>query len=285
MERRTLASVMISGWLLSACAPFGLDETADESFGDDEHAITNASESGAAPQVVQLVRGSSTCSATMLTRHWLLTAAHCAGLDGDRVRVRFTAKGGDEAEEIYDDEAMFFVHPDYAGKGSNDRADDVALVFLAYGTTKEWRGRLYADPDAPWSIDWPQHRSFTVIGWGRGSDDGSEPACPGPGSAGVKRRSEGWQLVPSESPAPLYVAAQNPNHQLCPGDSGTPWLFEVDSTFLSFAVHSGGTEPEKATLIGPKLGWIEDTLAEVGSGATCAPYRKQGVRYLRCTDK
>jgi secreted trypsin-like serine protease len=285
MDRPNLAALLASLCVLCSCAPSTEWELDEEASADEDHAITNASETSAAPQVVQLVLDGSTCSATMLTRHWLLTAAHCAGNDGDAVRVRFTAKGGEAAEEIYHDDVVFFVHPDYAGKGSGDRSDDIALVFLMYGSAKEWRGRLYADEDSPWSSDWTQDRSFTVIGWGRGSDDGSQPACPGPGTAGVKRRSEGWQLVPSEAPEPLFVAAQNPDHQLCSGDSGTPWMFAVDSMFVSFAVHSGGTEPEKATLIGPKLGWIEDTLAEVGAGAWCTAHRKQGVRYLRCADK
>lgn len=268
---------------LAGCAPVpGIVDAMEEPTEEGDDAISNAEESDDAPQIMQIERvGGGRCSSTMLTRHYLLTAAHCAPKDGSfaDVAVRWVDPKTEEVETIYEGEAFYYVHPSYEGAGKYD--NDMAVVYLFDGADEEWRGRLYADSREPWKTSYQGSREFSVIGWGRGSDAGSATACPEDGG-GVKRRSDGWQVVPTDVAKPKQTAGTNATQEICKGDSGTSWLLSHKGKLLTFAVHGGGTGTEHASLVAPKLSWIESVL---GSDATCKTYKtSDGYAYRRCEE-
>ena len=189
--------------------------------------------------------GGRGCTASILSRHWLLTAAHCVDgiADGNDVHVR-------DGLTLYDGPAHYVGHPDW---GTWDTEDDVGLIRLdgaglAQVTTQ---AGIYDGPLA--SGD-----EVTVIGFGLGTDPGGSEEC-GNGTSGTKREQDynltdvGWESVDFD-----YGDAE-----VCPGDSGGPWFPDFEGRSLVAAVTSARTLVNDASgsRIAAKAPWIKQTTA------------------------
>lgn len=268
----------------------------------DEQDITNAVESRAHEETVLLdVNPGSYCTGLAISPHWVLTAAHCTRDFTSGVRVTnalkvYSTNNSYDNVLIYGQtaafaDAMFIRHPSWDGSGT-DKHDDVALIKL-YGrglddgdTLDPFSARIFWDSREPWKSSYSGDRDFNVAGYGYGPD-----SCTDSDSDLVKRLGR-FQLDPSiPNYSTSYTAkAQTPYGQdICPGDSGAPWLLSRTGWY-AFAIHSGEAPTQEVggqefgTLIRPKMAWIESTAAARLPALHCANYVWAGWTYRQCDE-
>jgi uncharacterized protein affecting Mg2+/Co2+ transport len=215
------------------------------------------------------IDNTSFCSASVLSEHYLLTAAHCVANTADgygNVTVRRANSPG-TSHGVYTGRAQFLTHRDYERGAALDPEDDIALVRLRDGGVNlslTGRARIYIDYVSPiWTRSDPQ--SFTFAGWGLTDPNGNAQCTSG---SGVLRVGNGAQLRPAGRDQKDMTAPEGTTHT-CPGDSGSPWLFPRAGDFLAFAVTSGwefnlGGNVGKATSIFPKFDWLYEASKQSG---------------------
>lgn len=202
------------------------------------------------------------CTATVLTDHWLLTAAHCFDITAPDtwLWVRAADASG-TTYNIYEGTFQSFQHPN-----RSEYSWDVGLLYLRDGSLSSYgpRGNLFADAAHPWYGGY--RLNAWVEGAGDGGDAGSGVGCGEPG--GVLRRR---QLFPDGSDS-LHVISDT--EIFCHGDSGGPWMFDLyDNGWrrIQFGVIKGTTwggniggswfsEYGYASTIPVALPWIEQTM-------------------------
>lgn len=211
------------------------------------------------------------CSASVLSEHFLLTAAHCANDSNQfgykRVKISRANSSG-QPESIYEGGAHFLVHRDYERGIPFDPEDDMALLRLRDGAidlSLTGRAKLYIDYENPiWTR--PEPRPFTFAGWGL-TNTASHSDCAI--WSGALRIANATGLRAASLYQKVMTSQQGTTHA-CPGDSGSPWLFSRSGDFFAFAVHSGHQLDEslrwvdRGTAIFPKLAWIYDASREPG---------------------
>lgn len=213
--------------------------------------------------VVHIAVPDGGCSASVLSEHYLLTAAHCvadvAAGYGDIVVRRADTPG--TGQRVYNGRAQFLTHRDYNRGAGLDTENDIALLRLrdpGINLSLTGRAKIYIDYINPiWTR--PESQVFTIAGWGL-TDPRGDGVCTPSGVLPVLRIGTGFLLQPAsrdEKQMATAVGFMKP----CPGDSGTPWLFARASDFLAFAVHNGwyfqvGGNRHGATTILPKVEWI-----------------------------
>jgi hypothetical protein len=307
MNIKTLSHCLFLPLMLAACVDSDLDEP---ELGTELAEISNAPSTAVNRDSIQpeFMSGGSykgPCTGLALSRHWVITAAHCVEQFPMGVRVagalklRATSSSDGTTYQIYGQsggyaDARFFRHPNWSG-GGTDKNDDLALIRL-YGSgimdsTYSYRGNVYWDNREPWDVGSNEFRFFFVAGYGYGSPDGSSVNCPSNGQY-VKRLGM-FDLDPSIG---YYngnlVAKARTSYQsdICGGDSGAPYLLLRGGRYMSFAVHSGNSPTaenggyEFGTLIRPKMAWIESTASAAGVPLVCSNAVAGGYTYRSCTE-
>ncbi|PJZ71027.1 hypothetical protein CH373_00390 [Leptospira perolatii] len=243
-------------------------------FANGQNYIMNAERdnSNARSFVVQFINWDtlSSCTGSMITEHWVLTAAHCvSGLNSRSVWIVYTDTSGSNIA-VHDAGADFYVHPEYTGGGRPKK--DLALVYLK-GAIYDILGfprkvQFFTDQRVPWN-DRSQQNSFTFTGYGFGSD----PSLKGhtctteEENLGIKRFATGELFLSSVGDG-MIKGRENANAKACPGDSGAPFMFLRDigaeNFSLVFAVYYGIRNSDHAmigNLIGDReLTWIFHTI-------------------------
>ena len=225
------ATTVLSCATLSACVvAHAPDADAEAEVAEQSAAVTVAPSTLEAPWSVQLVDGTA-CTAEALTRHFLLTAAHCLfdkpEFGGGREVFWVDPSTGNKSR-IYNGNATYILDPEYVHE-SSDRVHDFALVQLeGDGVELPSYARLYDDARQPWASSFSGSRQFEVAGFGRGSDPGAaSSACPETGG-GIKRLGKDFALTGQNidvSGFPAKVSGRfTAKQELCDGDSGAPWM-------------------------------------------------------------
>lgn len=281
---------------LSACvaahAP-DADVDAEPAVAEQAAAVTVAPTTAEAPWAVQIVDGTA-CTAEALTRHVLLTAAHCLfgkpEFGGNR-QVFFTDPQTRNHSIVYSGNATYVLDPDYIHE-SSDRVHDFAMVLLeGDGVSLPSYARIYDDARQPWAPNFSGSRQFEVAGFGLGSNpDATSGACPEQSSL-IKRLGKDFALTGQNIDVggfPVKVSGRfTAKQELCDGDSGAPWMLRRGNTLLQFAVHSGsrgrrGSAQKAATLVRDKLDWVIAQSFFRGKQIECRPDTRDGFRFLAC---
>jgi hypothetical protein len=249
--------------LLSACTGDAADDEGSsgqegESVAESEAAILQGATKASFAGTVLLDTDTMSCTATVLSEHWLLTAAHCiddlAPVTNAVVSVAFGSDG--KPEKVYDEQPILrFVHPSYVGSPSYD----IGLVQLrSHGidTTAIGRAKLNAGTSTIPSSN------MIIAGFGRGTDPGVSMDCDDAGGGILRYR--GQKATGSNS-----TVAWTDDDWHCPGDSGGPWMSYFISgghQYVQFAVHSGDAWDlskgyhERGATIKSTRAWIESTM-------------------------
>jgi len=307
MFMRTFSTCLILPLALAACVDTELDEA---ELGTDVAEISNAPSTAVNRDSIQLefMYGGSykgPCTGLALSRHWVVTAAHCVeqfpngSLVSGALKLRATSSSDGSTYQIYGtgggyNSARFFRHPNWNGSPT-DKTDDIALIRLSgsgiVDSTYAYRGSVYWDNREPWDVGSSEWRYFFVAGYGVGSPDGSPVNCPSGGQY-VKRLGM-FDLDPSLG---YYdgnlVAKARTSYQsdICGGDSGAPYLLLRGGRYMSFAIHSGNNPTaenggyEFGTLIRPKMAWIESTATAQGVPLNCSNAVAGGYTYRSCAE-
>ncbi|MEZ5427634.1 MAG: trypsin-like serine protease [Pyrinomonadaceae bacterium] len=275
--------------------------------------ITNAPMTSEAPWSVHMTGSGRSCSGIVLTETIVVTSAHCKL--GTNITIRAVDASGNYIE-VFKGSATRYQHPAYdpskAGPlgifpASSDSSDDIGFYKLSSELNPSISpAPIFADERKPWLLKYRNSTNsvVTVFAWGRGTPVGASKNCPSsPLTGGVKRISDSLKLsqpllgaYPNFAQGRTYwpfgwISGKSSSQNLCPGDSGSPWILKRGNEYLVIAVSSTVESwPNRgvvnATLIGKKLPWIISASAAVGTYLTCPKLKNSqsgGFWYRQCT--
>jgi hypothetical protein len=212
--------------------------------------------SGAAHTLMLLkrdARGSSFCTANVIARDVLATAAHCV-TSPENLRVYWP--GGDLDQKV----AAVAPHPLYRADAAQKRIKsiDLALVRLSQPLPDRFR---------PVGIAWAPlitaGARLRILGYGLTHE--------GDGRSGGKLH--GGELVVREPISQILIWAKDPANRglgACTGDSGGPLLTQDGASLVAITVWSEGAGARKcgqltqAVRLAPQRDFIETTLRSWG---------------------
>lgn len=231
--------------------------------GSPAHAIVGGGEDGgplSRATVMVLSSKGGMCTAVVVARDAVLTAAHCVAGASDH-RVHFRGDGGQPVLIVPKAKA---VHPGYDAKAieARRRSIDLALVQL---------------PE-------PLPARFQTVGLSPGVAPGGGASLAF-GGYGVAREGDGAStgtyrtvrltLVEPYGPSRILVWAAAPQRGagVCEGDSGGPVTRDGDAAVFALATWATGAkgrgcgEYSQGVLLGPQRAWIDRTLQGWGRSA------------------
>lgn len=285
-----LAALVASGCAAETEAPASADElelAGAEELDEASQPLTNSPETNAEPWIVYLSFPDfdSGCTASVLTAHWLLTAAHCVEdlANGTLTNVSVRARWADGAyRDVYSGKARTYKHKFYGGT-LYDIEDDIAIVRLtgAAGVDLSVTGKAKLfGYSSPWASSLASDRTFSIIGYGM-----SGTGCD---FADFKKRIATGFVMDKEPLDVLKVKSSYGSKHACDGDSGAPWLLTRNGVRSIVAVHSGrypdlpfALLKQQASLLPPKRDWMYETskstslVLSCGTECTEHPYNPQ----------
>jgi hypothetical protein len=206
------------------------------------------------PYVVMIVdqRDASYCSASVIDRKVLLTAAHCVDEPATILALFIDSTG----ERVYRESIATEIHPGYRTNAARRGlvSIDLALVRLA-----EPLPPSFATVELASSARVQIGQKLTIVGFGIG--DETEPKTGGTLREGILEIS--WSEPPS------LIRLRDPNDKgfgACTGDSGAP-IFQVERpVVVAVATWAKGEGRQRcgaatqAVLVAPQRNWIDQIL-------------------------
>jgi hypothetical protein len=225
--------------------------------------VGGATETGALARsgVMLLSSRGGMCSAVVVARDVVLTAAHCVGA-GDEHRVHFKDESG---KPVLIEPAAKAVHPGYDAKAIQARRRSIDLALVRVPQPLPERFQVAALSGANPRKD----QALLVGGWGAAEERDFR-------TTGTFRTAP-LQVVEPYGASTLLVWAQGaPGAGACEGDSGGPLVEAREGPSPVFAVTTWATGPKgrscgaltQGVLLGPQRAWIDQTLAGWGRQAT-----------------
>jgi len=283
-RRSPLAAALLALAASTGCA-YDADAPLDEELASTDEAITNAPADG--PHYVVNLGG---CSGVAISANYILTAAHCFNTSSF---FAVTVKAGLFSETVaFAGTAQVVVHPSWSPSAADRDANDIAIVRLfgaGLGTGFE-RARIYAGPETPWTT---KGNGFYMAGYGRGTGSGGARNCSSADAGGVVKRGGNFAFLGTGRKSGstwLSVNGYSSLRTTCNGDSGAPYILPRNGVDFAFAIHSGSTNTAggtmRATMIQPKLSWIQANAAAMGVPLACSFVRDHrtspAMHYFDC---
>jgi hypothetical protein len=258
-------------------------------------AVTGTTQAtGDAPWVVQLNFSAHSCTGSVLTEHYMLTAAHCVTDEPNPATLVqvFSGSTVSGASIVYSGPARFYVNEQFhAHDITDDTENDIALIFLSSGPgvdlTRTGQAKLWNNFDQPWTSSNAADRTFDVIGWGLGDLAGGSDCQDG--TSGVKRLGTGF-VLDQTSPYPIVATAPEHDTHWCEGDSGAPLLYVRGGEYIQFGIATDTVSIpfdnyQEGPYLPPKLGWLYDETNLTGITLQCSGGGYAGgVGYLQCVE-
>jgi len=197
------------------------------------------------------------CSAVVVARDVVLTAAHCV-TGADQHRVHFRDEDGQPALIA---PSAVAVHPGYDPKAveTRRRSIDLALVRLPKGLPARFEPAALSDDGAV------KGETVTLGGWGVGREDEAHPSG--------RFRAASLSAVEPYGPSRILIWAQDPRGAAgaCRGDSGGP--IAVGERVVAVTTWASGQRGRacghysQGALLGPQRGWIDGAMGAWGREA------------------
>jgi Trypsin len=248
------------------------------------------------------------CTGVVLSRHWVVTAAHCVRFmvaqygvyAPDRLTIRYGADGTDGRAESYTrGDASYYIHPDYSGD-DDDLGDDFALVRLyGDGMSAYTRARIMAETSDCF-FNGGDIESVWIAGYGLGTDPGDGGDCPSSGSG--YKRSGAFAFLPNCGAIPFHgwspgapfvreLVVDSGSRIACAGDSGGPIYARYNGRDVVAGLFAGsrfdpfGSDTQRGPSIRRRLDWILETSVTSGLPLECTPFITDvGPDYWSCRD-
>ncbi|MGQ0503784.1 MAG: trypsin-like serine protease [Myxococcaceae bacterium] len=266
------ASLLVGFLPLLACGPQD-GELLAEDLMDQSQELTNSPATAGSTTVVRI----NGCTGTILSPHYIVTAAHCFGSTN---AFNVTVRGGQNSETLlYSGMADVGVHFGWVDQAADRESWDVAAVHLRGAGLPAALGRakIYNGPETPWKT---RNAQLFIEGYGFGSNPGGVDDCSETNQqADTKRRAafnfKGTGRV--ESGVWQSAVVSHPSRTTCQGDSGSPYFIRRNNLDFMVAVHSrsqrvhGGEA--RGSLIAPKLQWIQAFAELVQPRLSCSLVR------------
>jgi len=260
------AAILLSGWYGLWRAPLlGLSGVA---LATEAWAVVGPAREAPeyAPYAVMVMEqgGGETdfCTASVITRNVVLTAAHCVrGVSSTRVFYR-----GGEGKLIVYNVADIALNPDYR---PNARRQHVASIDLALLRLREPLPSSFKPVELAYLGPLAQGQRLRIAGFGRADEDVS-------GTSGVLRAGVLSAAGPKSKFLAFFADPAGSGLGGCTGDSGAP-IFALDRPVLvAVAISAKGAggytcgASTEAVKIGPQLPWIRDTVQAWGPAGPLA---------------